>query len=298
MVQAVGSRSSGKAEAFAKTHGIAKAYGSYQDLVGDSEVDVVYVASPHPSHHDHACLALEAGKHVLVEKPFAMDAGQARNMVALARSKKLFLMEAMWTRFLPHIDRVREIIKSGVLGELVNIQADHGQWFPKNPEHRLFAPVLGGGALLDLGIYPLSFANMVMGKPHKITAISNPAFTGVDAQTSIILQYQGGAHALLSTTLQAVCPNRAVVAGTEARIEIKGTFYAPSTFKVIHRDGRILETWDKAYQGHGLREQAQELKLCLEAGKLESPLLPLDETVSIMETMDEVRKQIGLVYPL
>lgn len=295
-VRGVGSRSLGKAAFFAKTHGIPTAHGSYEELVADPELDVIYVASPHPSHHDHACMALEAGKHVLVEKPFAMDAQQAERMVALARTKKRFLMEAMWTRFLPHMIRVRELLAEKILGEIITIQADHGQWFPKNPEHRLFSPTLGGGALLDLGIYPISFAAMVMGQPMKVTAISSPAFTGVDAQTSIILQYPGGAHALLSTTLSAACPNRAVIAGTEARLEIEGAFYAPSKFKVIHRDGRILENWDKAYHGHGLREQAAELGRCIAAGLSESPLLPLDESVAIMATMDEVRAQIGLGY--
>lgn len=296
-VVAVGSRTADKALAFARTHGVARSYGTYEALVNDPEVDAVYVATPHPLHHGNARMALEAGKAVLVEKPFTMDAAEAADLVALARKKSLFLMEAMWTRFLPHIHEVRRILKAGTLGRVVTVQADHGQWFAENPDHRLFAPRLGGGALLDLGIYPVSFASMVFGTPKKVTAVSDAAFTGVDGQTSVVLQYGNGAHAVLNTTLSAATPNRAAIVGTEARIEIDRTYYCPSTFSVIHRDGRVLETYRSPYEGHGLREQALEVARCLSEGLLESPLLPLDETVAIMGTLDEVRRQIGLTYP-
>jgi predicted dehydrogenase len=294
---AVGSRGEASAQAFAGKHGIARSHGSYEALAADAGVDVVYIATPHPLHHPNARLVLEAGKPVLLEKPFTMDAAQAADLAALARSKGLFLMEAMWTRFLPHIRRVSEILKSGSLGEIVTVQADHGQWFAKNAEHRLFAPRLGGGALLDLGIYPVSFAALVLGQPSRVIAVSNPAFTGVDAQTSILLQHPGGAHAVLNTTLTAASPNRAAIVGTEARIEIDRTYYCPSGFTMTHRDGQVLERWEKPYEGHGLREQAAEVGRCLAAGLKESPLMPLDETVAIMGTLDEVRRQIGLVYP-
>jgi predicted dehydrogenase len=206
------------------------------------------------------------------------------------------LMEAMWTRFLPHIVRVREVIAEGRLGEIRSVVADHGQWFAPNPDHRLFAPVLGGGALLDLGIYPISFASMILGTPMKTTAVSDPAFTGVDAQTTVISQYEGGRQSISFTTLETRSANQACITGTDARIEIDGTFYAPSNFRVITRDGDV-ERFDIPHQGHGLRHQAAEVGRCLRQGLLESPTLTLAETLSIMETLDEVRRQIGLSYP-
>jgi predicted dehydrogenase len=293
---AVGARRPGTSDEFAARFGIPHVHPSYADLVTDPDVDVVYVATPHPMHHDAAMLAIEAGKAVLVEKPFTMDVAEGRALVDTARSRGTFLMEAMWTRFLPHIDAVREVLASGRLGEIVLVTAEHGQWFAQDPASRLFAPELGGGALLDLGIYPLSFASMVLGTPDHVTAVSDPAFTGVDAQTSMVLQYAGGAHAVLTTTLRAATTNGAAINGTEARIEIAPTFYAPSSFTIVGRDGsrELVET---PVEGHGLRFQAAEVGRCLRAGLTESPVLPLDETLSILGTMDEVRRQIGLEYP-
>jgi predicted dehydrogenase len=192
---------------------------------------------------------------------------------------------------------VREVIKSGVLGEIISVRADHGQWFPLDPEFRLFKPELGGGALFDLGIYPVSFASMVLGTPSSITARSTKAFTGVDGQTSIILEYPNGAQALLNTTNLAATPNRALIVGTQARIEIDRTFYTPTSFKVINNRDEIIGGLSKKYQGHGLREQAVEFARCFRAGLKESPILPLDETLSIMRTMTEIANQIGLTYP-
>jgi predicted dehydrogenase len=293
---AVGSRAADTAQAFAAKFGIPRAHASYEDLVSDPDVDVVYVASPHPWHHPHTLLALNAGKHVLVEKPFAMDAREAAEMIAVARAKGLFLLEAMWTRFLPHVAALREVLASGMLGPITSVQADHGQWFEPNPRHRLFAKDLGGGALLDLGIYPVSFASLVSGTPARITAVSDPAMTGVDGQTSMVFQYASGAHAVLTTSAVSATPTRAAVVGLEARVEIDRMFFTPSSFTVIHRDGRVLKRHERNYEGNGLREQAAELGRCLAAGLTESPLLPLDETLSIMKTLDEIRRQIGLTY--
>jgi predicted dehydrogenase len=226
-----------------------------------------------------------------------MDTAQAREMIDAARDQGTFLMEAMWTRFLPHIARVREILAAGTLGDVVYLTAEHGQWFAADPRFRLFAPDLGGGALLDLGIYPVSFASLVLGTPARITAVSDRAFTGVDATTSMIFQYHSGAHAVLTTTLRAASGNPAAIYGTAARIEIDGWFYTPTTFRVIARDGTELERFDRPYAGRGLRAQAAEVGRCLRAGLLESPLMPLDETYTIMQAMDEVRRQIGLSYP-
>jgi predicted dehydrogenase len=294
---AVGSRSQAGADAFAERFAVPNRHGSYEALAADPQVDAIYVSTPHPGHHAATLLAIAGGKAVLVEKPFAMDLAESREMVQAARSAGVFLMEAMWTRFLPHIRRVREILAEGTLGELVYLVAEHGQWFARDPEHRLFAPPLGGGALLDLGIYPVSFAHMVLGAPARITAVSDAAFTGVDGTTSMILQHDGGAHAVLTTTLAAASANPAAIHGTEARIEIDGTFYMPSSFRVVSRDGRLLESFEHTDPGRGMQHEAAEVGRCLRAGLTESPELPLDETLAIMATMDEIRRQIGLTYP-
>ncbi|WP_328447371.1 Gfo/Idh/MocA family protein [Amycolatopsis sp. NBC_00438] len=282
---AVGSRTAGSADAFADRLGIKTRHSSYEALADDPDIDVVYVATPHPMHHGNARLALEAGKHVLVEKPFTMNAEEARDLVALARERGLFLMEAMWTRFLPHIKHVRELLPR--LGDVVTVTADHGQWFAEDPAFRLFAPELGGGALLDLGIYPVSFASMVLGTPDRVLSMAAPAFTGVDAQTSMLFGYAGGAQAVLSCTLRAVSPTTATIVGTDARIEIEGPFYAPASFTLIPREGD-RSRFEYVDEGRGLRHQADEVALRLAAGEVESPHMPLDETVSIMTTMDQV----------
>ncbi len=295
-VVAVGARQLAKAEAFAAEHGVGRAHGSYADLVTDPDVDVVYVSTIHPTHHDAAMLAIEAGKAVLLEKPFTMDADEAWSLVAAARARGVFLMEAMWARFVPQMVRVRELLAEGALGDVRLVIADHCQWFAGDPTHRLLAPELGGGALLDLGVYPVSFASMVLGSPARVTAVSEPTVTGVDATTSMLLQHDGGAHAVLTTTQSALGPNRAAIVGTEARLEIDSVFYTPTTFTLTRRDGSV-ERFDEPHEGQGLRHEAAEVMACLRAGRLESDVMPLAETVAIMETMDEVRRQIGLTYP-
>ncbi len=292
-VVAVGSRSRDTAAAFATEHGIERPYSSYDEVCSDPDVDVVYVSVIHPGHHDAALLAIEAGKAVLVEKPFTMDAAQARAVVAAARARGVFVMEAMWARFLPHMIRVRELLADGALGDIRLVTADHCQWFAEDASHRLFAPELGGGALLDLGIYPVSFASMVLGAPSTVTAVGSRAFTGVDATTSIVLTYGSGAQSALTTTLSAAGPNRAAIVGTEARIEIDPVFYSPSSFTLTRRDGSV-ERFAPPHEGRGLRHEAAEVMRCLREGRTESDVLPLDETIAVMETMDEVRRQTGL----
>jgi predicted dehydrogenase len=290
VVGAVGSRSQGSADRFADAFGIERRHSSYESLVADPAVDVVYVATPHPMHRDNAILALNAGKPVLVEKPFAMNATEATEIVTVARQRGLFAMEAMWTRFLPHVAVIRDWLEQGALGEVVTVTADHGQWFAEDPDFRLFAPQLGGGALLDLGVYPVSFASMILGTPDRIVSISEPAFTGVDAQTSMLFGYEGGAQAVLTCTLRAKSPTRASIVGTDAMIEIDGDFYAPTAVTLLPRQGeptRVVST----HEGRGLRHQADEVARRLTAGALESPLMPLDETISIMDTMDRVLAQ-------
>jgi predicted dehydrogenase len=302
VVAAVGSRSQEGADAFAAfldeetgTRDVRR-HASYEDLVADQEVDVVYVATPHPGHHAAAALALSAGKPVLVEKPFTINAAEAEDLVSRARVANVPLLEAMWTRFLPHMAFVRDVLAAGTLGDVVTLVVDHGQWFPPDPHHRLLDPALGGGALLDLGVYPVSFASSVLGEPERITARSKPAFTGVDGTTSMIFEYASGAHALLTTTLSGRTVNAAAVNGTEARIEIDATWWAPSVVRVVSRDGTVLERYDSPPEGHGLRFEAAEMGRLIREGRLESPILPLDETLAVMRTMDEVRRQIGLRY--
>jgi predicted dehydrogenase len=208
-----------------------------------------------------------------------------------AKSKKLLLMEAMWTRYLPHIQKVRELLPE--LGEVKNIQADHGQSLMHIK--RLTDPNYAGGALLDLGIYPISFAFMVLGKPEKITA-KGVIENGVDLQSSAIFEYSGGRQAVINTVMNAKSPTTASINGTRARLELSTSFYRPTDMRLIYDDGRIVE-FKNEYRGHGLREQAIYFEKMLISGKKESPLLPMSETVEIMECLDEIRNQIGLKYP-
>jgi predicted dehydrogenase len=196
----------------------------------------------------------------------------------------------MWTRFLPHVVALRRLLADGALGAIVSVSADHGQWFAEDPGFRLFAPELGGGALLDLGIYPVSFASMVLGAPERVVALADPAFTGVDAQTSILLGYASGAHAVLTCTLRAKSPTRAAIVGTEARIELEGDFYAPTAWTLVQREGEAQRFEAPTGERKGLRHEADEVARCLAEGLLESPGMPLDETVEIMRTLDAVTR--------
>jgi predicted dehydrogenase len=289
-IVAIGSRQQSSADRFGDLHGIPHRHGSYQALVEDPDVEAVYVATPHPMHLADALLALSHGKASLVEKAFTMNAGQARTLVGAARDNGLFLMEAMWTRFLPHMVEIRRLIQAGELGDIVTVTADLGKWFPRDPAFRLFAPELGGSALLDLGVYLVSFASMVLGTPDRITALVEPSFTGVDGQTSMLFRYDSGAHTVLNCTSAAASPTRAVIVGTDARIEIDHAFYRPAGFTVVPRSGSPTRV-DLPHIGVGLRHEADEVARCVRTGLLESPVMPLDETVSIMATMDTVLAQ-------
>ena len=294
-VAAVGSRTLSNAQEFAKTFG-GTAYGSYEELVADSSVDAIYVATPHPSHKENVITALNAGKPVLCEKPFAVNAHEAREMVAAAEKNGVALMEAMWARFLPHYADVREIIASGVLGQILTVQADHGQRLADRNIPRLVEPSLAGGALLDLGIYPVSFAHMILGNPEKITVSAVLTDKGVDAQTSMIFDYTDGAQAILTTTMIEQTPCRAVVAGVNGWLEIDRTFYNPTSMRVVLFDGSVTQ-YPHTYTGHGLREQAEVFKKLVQSGKNQSEILTWKDTVDIMGTLDAVRSQIGLRYP-
>lgn len=296
-VSAVGSRTQAAADAFAATHGIPRAHGGYEALAADPDVDVIYVSTPHPFHAEGALLALEHGKHVLVEKPFTLNAAEARQVVDLAAAKGLVVLEAMWTRWLPHMVRVRELIAAGALGEVRAVLADHDQKLPLDPEHRIQNPALGGGALLDLGIYPVSFAWDVFGAPSSVHAISSPTATGVDRQTAIILGYPGGEQAVLHTQLDARGPSTAAVIGTEARIQIDPVWYTPTSFSLIDPSDAVIERFEQKVPGRGMQFQAAELERLVAAGAIAGSILPPEQSVAIMGTLDEIRRQIGLRYP-
>ena len=296
VIAAVGSRNLENAESFVKTIPGAKAHGSYDALINDSDIDAIYVATPHPSHKENVIAALNAGKPVLCEKPFAVNAAEAREMVAAAKANDVALMEAMWARFLPHYAKIREIVASGVLGQITTIHADHGQRLADQNIARLVEPSLAGGALLDLGIYPISFAHMVLGIPQSITSTAVFTDKGVDAQTSMILDYANGSQAILNTTMIVQTPCTAVIAGLNGYLEVNRTFYNPTSMRLTLFDGTVTE-YPSDYKGHGLREQAVEFARVIKSGAKESPILTWDDTIAIMEIMDTVRSQIGLKYP-
>ena len=294
-VSAVGSRTASAAREFADEFDIPAAHGSYEELVADPTVDAVYVATPHPFHAENARMALEAGKHVLVEKPFTISAVEAQAIVDLAADRGLVVLEAMWTRYLPHMVRIRELIAEGAIGALIALLADHDQLAPSDPAHRIQDPALGGGALLDLGIYPVSFAWDLFGAPSEVRALSTPTATGVDGSTSILLGFPGGQHAVIHTASSGRGPNRAVIVGTAARIEIDEVWYTPTSLRVIDPYGAVIEEFRSDVPGRGMQFQARALERLIEGG--EAPELPPAETVEIMGTLDEVRRQIGLRYP-
>lgn len=286
-IAAVGSRSLDKANSFEFAD---EKFGSYEDLVA-SNVDAVYVATPHQLHCANTILALNAGKPVLCEKPFAVNANEAKEMAESAAANKQLLMEAMWTRYLPHIQKVRELI--GELGDIYMVNADHGQSLTQI--QRLTDPNYAGGALLDLGIYPVSFIYMILGKPDRIVSRAN-LVGGVDYQTSSIFEYSNGAQATFNTNLKVKSPTVATICGTKARLELDTSFYRPTNMRLIYDDGNTIE-FKNEYRGNGLREQAIYFEKMLISGKKSSALLPVSETISIMETLDQIREQIGLKYP-
>jgi predicted dehydrogenase len=295
-VQAVGSRSPEAAGRFAAEFAISSAHGSYEDLVGDSDVDAVYISTPHPFHYENALLALNAGKHVLVEKPFAMNAWQAREIVDLAGSKGLVALEAMWTRYLPHMVRIRELVRCGALGEVRTVIADHNQNLPRDPLHRLNNPELGGGALLDLGIYPVSFAFDVLGAPVTARALASMTSTGVDRQTAMLFEYGDGQQAVLHCALDTAGPNRASIIGTGGSIEIDPVWYTPTPFSRYDADGILVERFEETVTGRGMQYQAWELERLVRTGATANDILSPQESVLVMETVDDVRRQIGLRY--
>jgi predicted dehydrogenase len=294
---AVGSRSQATADAFGDTFDVPRRHASYVALAGDPDVDVVYVATPHSLHRDNSRLCLQAGKAVLCEKPFAINAGEAQDVIALARKNGCFLMEAMWTRFLPVLEKVRHLLGDSAIGEVRMLIADFGFDAPFDPQSRLFDPHLGGGALLDVGVYLVSLASMLFGPPTRITGMAHLGQTGVDEQAAVTLGYEGGQLAVLATAIRTRTPQEALLAGTEGHIRIHSQWWHPTTLTLsIH--GQEDDVMHLPFEGNGYSYEATEVMDCLRAGKLESDLMPLDETLAIMRTMDHIRAQWGLRYPM
>lgn len=296
-VSAVGSRSLDSARAFADEFGIPRAHGSYDDLMADANVDVVYVATPHNHHASNAVAAVRNGKHVLVEKPFTVTAAEARTVVEAAENKGLLAMEAMWTRFLPHMAFVRSVVANGYLGNIRSLHADHTQRLPSDPRHRLNDPHLAGGALLDLGVYPLSFAHDILGAPVDVTARATLKETGVDASVATILRHANDTMSTSFTSMETRGPNTAVVLGTDGRVDIDAVWYAPAAVTVRDVKDEVTDRFEHQVSGRGMQYQAAEVERLLSAGETVSPLMTPEHSVAVMATMDEIRAAIGVRYP-
>jgi len=291
----VASRSLEKAEAFAADFHASTAYGSYEELAAAGDIDLVYIATPHPQHAANALLALNAGKGVLCEKPFTMNRREAAHVVDLARSRKLFLMEAMWTRFMPALAEVKRLIAAGEIGSVHQVVADFGFTASFGPEHRVFNPELGGGALLDLGIYPLSIAASLLGPVVDVKAQADMGPTGVDVQTGFTLKHEGGGMSVCSCSFQARTPGELTVSGSRGHIRMNTMFHRARSITVSLDDGST-RTIDTPYLGNGYVHEVIEAQRCFREGLIESPGMTHAETLALMEVMDEVRRQIGLVY--
>lgn len=293
-VTAVGSRRPDAAAAFAAEFDIPRAL-DYAQLAADPDVDIVYIATPHPSHAENALLCLEHGKHVLVEKPFTLTGAEAAEVRDAAAARGLLAMEAMWTRYLPHMARVRELATSGALGEIRLVTADHTQSLSTDPAHRLNDLSLGGGALLDLAIYPLSFAWDLLGAPTDVVARARLGETGADTEVATIMTHADGAMSTTMSSSRAVGPDTAHVVGTDARIDIDRVWYTPTSFRLTSVDGTVLEEYVSHVEGRGMQFQAFAAEAAVATGV--PPLLPVDESVAIMATLDAIRADIGVIYP-
>ncbi len=294
---ACGSNSSERAEAFSRKWGVPKRHSSWEALAADPEVDAVYIATPHPMHKANALLCLESGKAVLCEKPFTINEPEARELVEASKRKGLLLMEGMWTRFLPHMELLRKLVHDGAIGEVSMVQADFGARSSEGPEGRIFNPLLGGGALLDIGVYTVSFAQMLLGEPVECEAMAKIGPTGVDERLGALLRFQGGAIASLSCSIVEETPQEATVIGSKGRIRVLPPWWGPSSL-MVKREGKSEELMKPECIGNGYNYEAEEFARCAAAGLRESPFMTHSESLAEMRTMDELRKLIGLVYPM
>ena len=292
---AVASRNAQGAESFGAQFDVPHRHASYQALADDAGVDIVYIATPHTLHAENALMCLAAGKHVLCEKPFTMHAREAQAVVNLAREKNLFLMEAMWSRFLPAVQEARRLITEGAIGSVQQLQADIGFVASFPPEHRLLNPALGGGALLDIGIYPLSMAAFFLGPVTQVQTLAEMGPTGVDEQAVFSLLHEGGGSSSCACSMRALTPTELTITGTTGRIRLPGRFYKPDHLIVepMHGERRVVAA---PYLGNGYTHEAMEAMRCIRAGLLESPLMPHAETLDLMAVLDTMRAQVGLVY--
>jgi predicted dehydrogenase len=294
----VASRDLGRAEDFAARHGIPRAHGSYESLVADPGIDIVYVATPHTAHLPCARLALEAGKHVLVEKPLGLNAAEAAEIAQLATERGLFCAEALWTFFLPRFDVVRQILDSGALGEIRTVLADLGEHFDAADGHRVFDPALAGGPVLDLGTYPVSLATWVLGAPDSVRASGQPHPAGVNGQLGAVLSNARGDQAVLHTTLFSDTPTTATLAGTRGTLTLPGPFYQPGDIVLTPAGSGASQTYTEPPVGHdGLHFEAAEVARCVADGLLETPVRPLADSLTTLRVMDEIRQQCGIVFP-
>lgn len=296
-VAAVGSRTAERARAFAREHDVPTAHGSWAALAADPDVDVVYVATPHPAHREAALTAIEHGKHVLVEKPFTLNEAEAAEVFARATARGVVALEAMWTRWLPHMLEIHDVLDAGTVGEPQALAVDHTQALTDDPSHRLNALELGGGALLDLGVYPVSFAHDLFGEPVDLEFAATMTPTGVDQRVSATLVHGRGQHTVLTTASNLAGPNRASILGTGGSIEIDPVWYAPTGYTVLDLDRRVLRRSRPEVTGHGMQFQAFEMERLIASGSRESERLTPSGTLAVLRTMDCIRAGIGLVYP-
>ena len=291
---AVGSRSAERARAFADRHGVPRSYGSYLALLADRDVDVLYVATTHAQHHAVAIAALRAGKALLVEKSFTATPQGAAEVVDLARRTGIFVMEGVWTRFLPAVVAMRELLDDGAIGEVRAVQAELGSLWTFDPTHRLFDPAVGGGALLDMGVYTVAFAQMLLGTPESVTARGSTFPTGVDAEAGLLLGFAGGRFAVLTVSLRYRLPGSARIIGTKGWIDVHPRFHQPDGY-TLHREGAEPETFTRPRLGLGYAHELIEVTECLRAGRSESAVMPLADTLVVQTVLGAAAEQLGVV---
>ena len=292
---AVGSRTQGKADEFARRHHAGTAYGSYEEVAADPRIDVVYIATPHPYHCANTLLCLKNGKAVLCEKPFAMNEKEVLRMISAAREHGVFLMEAFWTRFLPSIGRVLELVASGALGEVRHIQSDFGAITAFDPAHRAFNKELGGGSLLDIGIYPVFLALLLWGEPDRISSVPHIGPTGVDESLALIFKYDDGRIATLYSSFTVNSTVETHICGTRGRLKLSRWWHCPVPLELTTGEDR-RETIEFNHVGNGYNYEAEEVGRCLRSGRKESDILPLDFSLRLIRLLDRIRTQMGLVY--
>lgn len=293
-VVAVASRSAERADRFAAEFGIGRTHTSYKAIIEDDGVDVLYIATPHPQHRAVALAALRAGKAVLVEKAFTVTSAATAEIIAVAAETGTFAMEAMWTRFQPAVVRMRELIADGAIGEVRAVHADLGVQPARDPADRFFNPAIGGGALFDVGVYPISFAQMVLGNPDTVAAHGVLDPSGVDLEEAVLLGFADGASASLLASLRCATPGMARVFGTGGWIEVPPRFHHPDRI-VVHRNGREAEEIRLPATGGGYSHELIEVTECLLAGRRESAVMPLADTFAVQDVMATVADQIGLL---